>query len=149
MPEPSETLLEPPTEKAKKKSSSLQRASPRKKTPTPSSKNSPTPAAKPIQNGSQSAPTSRKHKPHPQPTRTPSAEHSGMGGNARQRLESYCVQESKPRPHFGVERLTNGRFKATVYVAKAFGRITGDEKMSKGDAEVDAAAKYLEKLKLT
>ena len=58
------------------------------------------------------------------------------------------MNEQKPKPQFQVEQLANGKFKATVYVAKAFGRLTGDERLSKVDAELNAATKYFQKLTL-
>lgn len=65
----------------------------------------------------------------------------------KEKLERYCMDEGKPKPHFSVEKV-DGKYRATVYVAKTCGRVTGDLVKSKWDAEVSAAQQLLQKLGL-
>ena len=69
-------------------------------------------------------------------------------GNPKEQLEKYCNEQGKPKPHFHVERVDGKYYKATVYVAKTCGRLTGDTMKSKWDAEMNAAKQLLQKLKL-
>ena len=70
---------------------------------------------------------------------------AGGGGSPKEQLEKYCKDQGKPKPHFDVERV-GGRYRATVYVAKTCGRLTGDFKRSRWDAEMNAAQQLLQKL---
>lgn len=68
------------------------------------------------------------------------------GVTAKERLESYCKQAGKPLPKYSYTRLATRNFEATVYVAQTFGRVAGDKRSTKTEAEEDAAAKLLERL---
>lgn len=72
---------------------------------------------------------------------------SGGAGSPKEQLEKYCKDQGKPKPHFDVERV-NGRYRATVYVAKTCGWLTGDFKRTKWEAEMNAAKQLLQKLEL-
>ena len=62
------------------------------------------------------------------------------------RLDQFCKQQGKPSPSYSYEKLSNGCFEATIYVAQTCGRTKGDVQYTKGEAEEDAAAKLLQKL---
>ena len=65
----------------------------------------------------------------------------------KERLEQYCKEQGKPKPSFSVEKI-DGKYRATVYVAKTCGRLTGDLVKTKWDAEMNAALLLLQKLGL-
>lgn len=65
----------------------------------------------------------------------------------KEKLEGYCKEQGKPKPYFNVEKV-DGKYKATVYVAKTCGRVTGELMKSKWDAEMNAAQQLLQKLGL-
>lgn len=67
--------------------------------------------------------------------------------SSKEKLEGYCKEQGKPKPYFNVEKV-DGMYKATVYVAKTCGRVTGELRKSKWDAELNAAQQLLQKLGL-
>ena len=77
----------------------------------------------------------------------PTLHTSPMPRSPRERLEQYCIEQGKPKPSYSVEKV-NGKYRATVYVAKTCGRLTGDVVKSKWDAEMNAAQLLLQKLGL-
>ena len=65
----------------------------------------------------------------------------------KEQLELYCIEQRKPKPSYSVEKI-NGKYRATVYVAKTCGRLTGDLVKSKWEAEMNAAQLLIKKLEL-
>ena len=65
----------------------------------------------------------------------------------KEKLEQYCRDQGKPKPSYRVEKV-NGKYRATVYVAKTCGRLTGDLVKTKWEAEMNAAQLLLQKLRL-
>lgn len=65
----------------------------------------------------------------------------------KEQLEQYCKVQGKPKPSYSVEKV-DGKYRATVYVAKTCGRVTGNLMKSKWDAEMNAAQLLLQKLGL-
>jgi dsRNA-specific ribonuclease len=65
----------------------------------------------------------------------------------KEKLEQYCRDQGKPKPSYKVEKV-NGKYRATVYVAKTCGRLTGDLAKTRWDAEMNASQLLLQKLGL-
>ena len=76
-----------------------------------------------------------------------SVPHYALCKNAKEILSFYCKREEKPPPTYE-HRKANGSHIARVYVAKTFGWICSDSKLTKAEAEEDAAAKLIKKLHL-
>ncbi len=68
------------------------------------------------------------------------------GDTPKEKLESYCEQVGKPPPTYSYSRLSAKSFEGTVYVAQTCGRVTGEKRTTKANAEEEAAAVLLEKL---
>ena len=72
-----------------------------------------------------------------------------MCTNAKQKLECYCTEKGKLLPIYTSEQNSeHGGWVVTVYVAHTCGRVKSDIKPTKLDAEEDAAAKLLTKLRI-
>ena len=67
--------------------------------------------------------------------------------SSKEKLERYCVERGKPKPHFSTEKVDK-KYRATVYVAKTCGRVSGEMMKSKWEAEMNAAQQLLQKLEL-
>lgn len=79
---------------------------------------------------------------HPPPVSTPQC-HTPKG--PKEQLERYCLDHGKPKPSYELKK-EGGKYRSTVYAARTCGRVSGDLKGSKWDAEISAAQKLLEKL---
>lgn len=67
----------------------------------------------------------------------------------RDKLKYYCKATGKGNPTFNSERMKGSRkFEGKAYIPKTCGWISGDPKITKAEAEIDAAAKLVAKLNI-
>lgn len=65
-----------------------------------------------------------------------------LSQNARDRLSQYTDRLGRPKPSYEAEKVEGNKYKATVYVAQ-IGRVSGQPRKSKSDAEEAAATEML------